>query len=126
MWASYRAAFAAVGKAPKPPVLVLARPAPIQRLATSARAIASKGGAGSRRGLELDPDVLEEARAWKASKALTLAGLPKGDTAYSRSSGPGGQHANKSVSFEKMVLQDHTRVAERRRLTGRESVQDRE
>ncbi|KLU84728.1 hypothetical protein MAPG_03767 [Magnaporthiopsis poae ATCC 64411] len=98
MCALYRAAFAVVGKAPKPTVLLLARPAPIPRPPTSARAITSKGGAGSRRRLGLDPDILEEARAWKASKALTIAGLPKGDTTYSRSSGPGGQHVNKTES----------------------------
>ncbi|KAL8376004.1 hypothetical protein RB595_007218 [Gaeumannomyces hyphopodioides] len=98
MWALYRGAFAVAGRAPKSTILVLARPALIPRRATSARAVALKGGAASHRGLGLDPAVLEEARAWKASGALTVAGLPKGDTSYSRSSGPGGQHVNKTES----------------------------
>ncbi|EJT75495.1 hypothetical protein GGTG_05428 [Gaeumannomyces tritici R3-111a-1] len=98
MWALYRSAFAVTGRAPQPTIKVLARPVTMLRQATSARTVASKGGAASHRGLGLDPTLLEEARAWKASGALTITRLPKGDTSYSRSSGPGGQHVNKTES----------------------------
>lgn len=41
-----------------------------------------------------DPDDLKIARQWRQS--FTQDGLPKGNTTYSRSSGPGGQHVNKT------------------------------
>ncbi|KAI1169453.1 peptidyl-tRNA hydrolase domain-containing protein [Nemania sp. FL0916] len=41
-------------------------------------------------------DELEEARKWYAS--FNIDSLPKGHTTYSRSSGPGGQHVNKTES----------------------------
>ena len=44
---------------------------------------------------DFDPEELVEARKWRA--AFTEESLPKGQTTYSRSSGPGGQHVNKSV-----------------------------
>ncbi|KAI1821631.1 hypothetical protein F4861DRAFT_451258 [Xylaria intraflava] len=44
----------------------------------------------------LDHDSLEEARKWYAS--FNEDALPKGQTSYSRSSGPGGQHVNKTES----------------------------
>lgn len=40
-----------------------------------------------------DQDDLTEARKWYTS--FTESNLPKGQTSYSRSSGPGGQHVNK-------------------------------
>ncbi|KAH6990520.1 hypothetical protein BKA56DRAFT_667083 [Ilyonectria sp. MPI-CAGE-AT-0026] len=43
---------------------------------------------------ELDKDALAEARAWYRS--FSPAQLPKGNTTYARSSGPGGQHVNKT------------------------------
>jgi len=43
-----------------------------------------------------DQDELEEARKWRATFAESK--LPCGETTYSRSSGPGGQHVNKCVS----------------------------
>ncbi|KAI0968459.1 hypothetical protein F4678DRAFT_464526 [Xylaria arbuscula] len=43
-----------------------------------------------------DQDDLEEARRWYAS--FDRGSLPKGQTSYSRSSGPGGQHVNKTES----------------------------
>ncbi|KAK8050827.1 peptidyl-trna hydrolase domain-containing protein [Apiospora phragmitis] len=43
-----------------------------------------------------DQDELEEARRWYAS--FNESSLPKGQTSYSRSSGPGGQHVNKTES----------------------------
>ncbi|KAI0814093.1 hypothetical protein GGR55DRAFT_633986 [Xylaria sp. FL0064] len=43
-----------------------------------------------------DPADLEEARKWYAS--FNEDSLPKGHTSYSRSSGPGGQHVNKTES----------------------------
>ncbi|KAH7155224.1 hypothetical protein B0J13DRAFT_221100 [Dactylonectria estremocensis] len=43
---------------------------------------------------ELDKDALAEARSWYQS--FTPAQLPKGNTTYARSSGPGGQHVNKT------------------------------
>lgn len=43
----------------------------------------------------LDPEQLAEARKWHQS--FQLSSLPEGNTSYSRSSGPGGQHVNKSV-----------------------------
>ncbi|KAI1290572.1 hypothetical protein F5Y03DRAFT_401171 [Xylaria venustula] len=43
-----------------------------------------------------DQDDLEEARRWYAS--FDKDSLPKGQTSYSRSSGPGGQHVNKTES----------------------------
>ncbi|KAI0122680.1 hypothetical protein F4814DRAFT_409576 [Daldinia grandis] len=43
-----------------------------------------------------DQDDLTEARTWHAS--FTESSLPKGQTSYSRSSGPGGQHVNKTES----------------------------
>lgn len=42
----------------------------------------------------LDPDDLQAARQWR--QALVQETLPKGSTTYSRSSGPGGQHVNKT------------------------------
>ncbi|KAF4963721.1 hypothetical protein FSARC_8291 [Fusarium sarcochroum] len=42
---------------------------------------------------ELDQDALAEARTWFNS--FNLSQLPKGNTTYARSSGPGGQHVNK-------------------------------
>ncbi|KAL1875951.1 hypothetical protein VTK73DRAFT_9662 [Phialemonium thermophilum] len=41
-----------------------------------------------------DPDALAEARTWYQS--FRLADIPKGSTTFSRSSGPGGQHVNKT------------------------------
>ncbi|KAI1455100.1 hypothetical protein F4805DRAFT_460034 [Annulohypoxylon moriforme] len=43
-----------------------------------------------------DEDDLAEARKWHAS--FNQDSLPKGHTTYSRSSGPGGQHVNKTES----------------------------
>ncbi|KAI1097844.1 hypothetical protein F4804DRAFT_147907 [Jackrogersella minutella] len=43
-----------------------------------------------------DQEDLDEARKWQAS--FTENSLPKGQTSYSRSSGPGGQHVNKTES----------------------------
>jgi peptidyl-tRNA hydrolase ICT1 len=40
-----------------------------------------------------DQDELAEARQWRAS--FSESTLPEGQTSYSRSSGPGGQHVNK-------------------------------
>jgi peptidyl-tRNA hydrolase ICT1 len=40
-----------------------------------------------------DQDELAEARKWHSS--FRESNLPKGQTSYSRSSGPGGQHVNK-------------------------------
>ncbi|TWU78197.1 hypothetical protein ED733_007820 [Metarhizium rileyi] len=42
----------------------------------------------------LDQEALAEARTWFQS--LDDAQLPKGSTTYARSSGPGGQHVNKT------------------------------
>jgi len=42
-----------------------------------------------------DKDKLEEARKWH--KSFRPENLPEGETSYSRSSGPGGQHVNKCV-----------------------------
>ncbi|KAI8627263.1 hypothetical protein F5Y19DRAFT_443738 [Xylariaceae sp. FL1651] len=44
----------------------------------------------------LDQDDLAEARKWRAS--FNEDSLPRGQTSYSRSSGPGGQHVNKTES----------------------------
>lgn len=41
----------------------------------------------------LDQEALSEARSWFESFSSTQ--LPKGNTTYARSSGPGGQHVNK-------------------------------
>ncbi|KAK7403558.1 hypothetical protein QQX98_010650 [Neonectria punicea] len=43
---------------------------------------------------ELDRDALAEARSWYQS--FSPAQLPKGNITYTRSSGPGGQHVNKT------------------------------
>ncbi|KAF7555838.1 hypothetical protein G7046_g6466 [Stylonectria norvegica] len=43
---------------------------------------------------QLDQDALAEARAWY--QAFDPSQLPKGNTTYARSSGPGGQHVNKT------------------------------
>lgn len=43
----------------------------------------------------LDQDQLAEARKWHQS--FQLANIPAGNTIFSRSSGPGGQHVNKFV-----------------------------
>ncbi|KAI1759903.1 hypothetical protein GGR53DRAFT_511856 [Hypoxylon sp. FL1150] len=43
-----------------------------------------------------DQDDLAEARKWRVS--FDEKALPKGQTTYSRSSGPGGQHVNKTES----------------------------
>jgi peptidyl-tRNA hydrolase ICT1 len=45
----------------------------------------------------LDQDALAAARSWY--QTFTEAQLPSGSTTYARSSGPGGQHVNKSVRF---------------------------
>lgn len=45
-----------------------------------------------------DPDELAEARRWR--QAFSEDSLPKGTTIFARSSGPGGQHVNKSVSTQ--------------------------
>ncbi|KUI62740.1 hypothetical protein VP1G_09858 [Cytospora mali] len=42
----------------------------------------------------LDPDDLAEARKWRQS--FNEDSIPKGDTTFARSSGPGGQHVNKT------------------------------
>ncbi|GJN71318.1 hypothetical protein PLIIFM63780_006351 [Purpureocillium lilacinum] len=42
----------------------------------------------------LDQDALAEARSWYQS--FDASQLPKGNTTYARSSGPGGQHVNKT------------------------------
>lgn len=44
----------------------------------------------------LDQDDLDEARRWYTS--FTEVSIPQGQTTYSRSSGPGGQHVNKTES----------------------------
>ncbi|KAK3319899.1 hypothetical protein B0T19DRAFT_433277 [Cercophora scortea] len=44
----------------------------------------------------LDPEQLAEAREWH--KSLQPSSLPRGNTSFSRSSGPGGQHVNKTES----------------------------
>ncbi|KAK3941349.1 hypothetical protein QBC46DRAFT_382980 [Diplogelasinospora grovesii] len=41
-----------------------------------------------------DQDELAEARTWRQS--FLPSSLPEGDTSFSRSSGPGGQHVNKT------------------------------
>lgn len=41
-----------------------------------------------------DPDELAEARRWR--QAFSEDALPKGTTTFARSSGPGGQHVNKT------------------------------
>ncbi|ESA42008.1 hypothetical protein GE21DRAFT_10427 [Neurospora crassa] len=41
-----------------------------------------------------DPEELAEARRWH--KSFHPSTLPQGDTSFSRSSGPGGQHVNKT------------------------------
>lgn len=46
---------------------------------------------------DFDPDELAEARKWRDS--FDGSSLPKGQTIYSRSSGPGGQHVNKFVIY---------------------------
>ncbi|KAF9873528.1 hypothetical protein CkaCkLH20_08987 [Colletotrichum karsti] len=43
-----------------------------------------------------DPEELKEARSWH--KTFDGSQLPKGQTSYARSSGPGGQHVNKTES----------------------------
>lgn len=43
-----------------------------------------------------DPDELKQAREWH--KTFDGSQLPKGQTSYARSSGPGGQHVNKYVN----------------------------
>ncbi|KAF4450116.1 hypothetical protein F53441_6715 [Fusarium austroafricanum] len=43
---------------------------------------------------ELDQEALAEARSWFES--FHSSQLPKGNTTYARSSGPGGQHVNKT------------------------------
>ncbi|KAI0160147.1 hypothetical protein GGR57DRAFT_499561 [Xylariaceae sp. FL1272] len=53
----------------------------------------------------LDPDDLEEARKWRAS--FRDDSLPKGHTTFSRSSGPGGQHVNKTESKATTVWPVH-------------------
>ncbi|KAK7755436.1 hypothetical protein SLS62_002664 [Diatrype stigma] len=45
---------------------------------------------------DFDPNELAEARKWRDS--FDESSLPKGQTSYSRSSGPGGQHVNKTES----------------------------
>lgn len=42
----------------------------------------------------LDPEELQAARKWR--KTFAQDALPKGNTTFSRSSGPGGQHVNKT------------------------------
>lgn len=42
---------------------------------------------------ELDQKALAEAREW--FRTFNSSQLPKGNTTYARSSGPGGQHVNK-------------------------------
>lgn len=44
---------------------------------------------------DLDKDALNEARSWYES--FDASQLPKGNTTFARSSGPGGQHVNKYV-----------------------------
>lgn len=44
---------------------------------------------------DFDPKELDEARAWH--KSFNHDSLPKGQTSFARSSGPGGQHVNKYV-----------------------------
>ncbi|ROW09934.1 hypothetical protein VPNG_06306 [Cytospora leucostoma] len=41
-----------------------------------------------------DPDELAEARRWRQS--FNESSIPRGDTTFARSSGPGGQHVNKT------------------------------
>ncbi|RKL33688.1 hypothetical protein BFJ72_g9912 [Fusarium proliferatum] len=45
----------------------------------------------------LDQEALSEARSWFESFSSTQ--LPKGNTTYARSSGPGGQHVNKYTPY---------------------------
>lgn len=57
-----------------------------------------------------DPDDLAEARKWHSS--FDENELPKGQTSYSRSGGPGGQHVNKTETKATTVWAVHelTRV----------------
>ncbi|TLS24429.1 hypothetical protein PpBr36_08214 [Pyricularia pennisetigena] len=58
--------------------------------------------------VELDPIALNEARDWKKSATVNI--LPPGQTSYSRSSGPGGQHRDPScISSPASQLQVLTR-----------------
>ncbi|RCI11419.1 hypothetical protein L249_7594 [Ophiocordyceps polyrhachis-furcata BCC 54312] len=45
---------------------------------------------------QFDQDALTEARVWRQN--LDASQLPRGNTTYARSSGPGGQHVNKTES----------------------------
>ncbi|KAL2210841.1 hypothetical protein CC79DRAFT_1366221 [Sarocladium strictum] len=45
-------------------------------------------------GSQLDQDALHQARTW--FRQFNASQLPKGSTTFSRSSGPGGQHVNKT------------------------------
>ncbi|OHF04432.1 peptidyl-tRNA hydrolase domain-containing protein [Colletotrichum orchidophilum] len=45
---------------------------------------------------DFDPEELEKARSWHRS--FNGSQLPKGQTSFARSSGPGGQHVNKTES----------------------------
>lgn len=49
---------------------------------------------------EFDQDELADARKWYSS--FSEGDLPKGQTSYARSSGPGGQHVNK-YEFSKVL-----------------------
>lgn len=49
-----------------------------------------------------DQDDLSEARTWRQS--FQLSSLPKGQTIFSRSSGPGGQHVNKYDPLSESLL----------------------
>ncbi len=45
--------------------------------------------------VSFDQEQLVEARKWHQS--FNMGSLPQGNTSFSRSSGPGGQHVNKFV-----------------------------
>lgn len=52
----------------------------------------------------LDPAELSEARKWRQS--VNEDSLPKGTTTFARSSGPGGQHVNKSA-YHLLIVPPH-------------------
>ena len=60
---------------------------------------------------QFDQEELAEARKWRAT--FKEESLPKGQTTYSRSSGPGGQHVNKSV----VLPQGNQMMTDKRILT---------
>ncbi|CAK7222253.1 hypothetical protein SBRCBS47491_004803 [Sporothrix bragantina] len=77
---------------PSPTLLPLWLPLPGTTATVPQRA--ANGGRYSAFDSGFDPDELKAARQWRQS--FTQDALPKGNTTYSRSSGPGGQHVNKT------------------------------